>query len=280
MSLAFLFPGQGSQSVGMGADLFERFPDLLKEADELLGYSIRSLCLDDPDAKLGRTEYTQPALYLVSYLQALSLIEDGSTPTLSAGHSVGEFAALACAGSIGFADGLQMVAKRGEIMSKIKGGGMAAVIGLDADAIRQTLSAIPSPDIDLANFNSPGQIVVSGPAGQIEEILSPLKEAGAKLVVPLKVSGAFHSRMMEAPALQFKEFLESFSFSSPRIPVYSNVEAQPYADAETIPSLLVRQMHSPVRWSETIIQMRESGAEEFLECGPGKVLTKLLRQIP
>lgn len=280
MSLAFLFPGQGSQSVGMGADLFERFPDLVREADKLLGYSLRSLCLDDPDAKLGRTEYTQPALYVVSYLHALSLIEDGLRPTLSAGHSVGEFAALASAGSIGFADGLQMVAKRGEIMSQVEGGGMAAVIGLDADVIRETLSSVSLPDIDLANFNSPGQIVVSGPADQIKEIIAPLKEAGAKLVVPLKVSGAFHSRMMEQPALQFQEFLGNFSFSQPQIPVYSNVEAQPYADAETIPSILVRQIHSPVRWSETIVKMRESGAQEFQECGPGNVLTKLLRQIP
>ena len=280
MSLAFLFPGQGSQSVGMGADLFERFPDLVREADKLLGYSLRSLCLEDPDAKLGRTEYTQPALYVVSYLHALSLIEDGLRPTLSAGHSVGEFAALASAGSIGFADGLQMVAKRGEIMSQVEGGGMAAVIGLDADVIRETLSSVSLPDIDLANFNSPGQIVVSGPADQIKEIIAPLKEAGAKLVVPLKVSGAFHSRMMEQPALQFQEFLGNFSFSQPQIPVYSNVEAQPYADAETIPSILVRQIHSPVRWSETIVKMRESGAQEFRECGPGNVLTKLLRQIP
>jgi len=280
MSLAFLFPGQGSQSVGMGADLFERFPDLVSEADELLGYSLRSLCLDDPDAKLGRTEYTQPALYVVSYLHALSLIEEGLRPTLSAGHSVGEFAALASAGSIGFADGLQMVAKRGEIMSQVEGGGMAAVIGLDADVIRETLSSVSLTDIDLANFNSPGQIVVSGPAEQIKEIIAPLKEAGAKLVVPLKVSGAFHSRMMEQPALQFQEFLGNFSFSQSQIPVYSNVEAQPYSDAETIPSILVRQIHSPVRWSETIVKMRESGAQEFRECGPGNVLTKLLRQIP
>ncbi len=122
--------------------------------------------------------------------------------------------------------------------------------------------------------------MVSGPAEQIKEIIAPLKEAGAKLVVPLKVSGAFHSRMMEQPALQFQEFLGNFSFSQPQIPVYSNVEAQPYSDAETIPSILVRQIHSPVRWTETIIKMRESGAQEFQECGPGNVLTKLLRQIP
>jgi malonyl CoA-acyl carrier protein transacylase len=280
MSLAFLFPGQGSQSVGMGAGLFERFPEVLQHADEHLGYSLSSLCLEDPDGKLGRTEFTQPALYVVSYLHARSLVEDGTPPSFAAGHSVGEFAALASSGAIEFSDGLRMVAKRGEIMSGVTGGGMAAVIGLDADVIRETLSTLPAPDIDLANFNSPGQIVVSGPAGQINRILAPLKEAGAKLVVPLKVSGAFHSRMMEGAALQFKEFLKSFSFSQPKIPIYSNVEAVPYADAESIPSLLVRQIHSPVRWTETITRMRSDGVLEFEECGPGNVLNKLLRQIP
>ena len=227
MSLAFLFPGQGSQSVGMGADLFERFSDLVCEADELLGYSLRSLCLDDPDVKLGRTEYTQPALYVVSYLHALSLIEDGLRPSLSAGHSVGEFAALASAGSIGFADGLRMVAKRGEIMSQVEGGGMAAVIGLDADVIRETLSSVSLADIDLANFNSPGQIVVSGPAEQIKEIIAPLKEAGAKLVVPLKVSGAFHSRMMEQPAFNFKSSSETFLFRSRKSPFIQMLRPNP-----------------------------------------------------
>ena len=280
MSLAFLFPGQGSQSVGMGADLFERFSDLVCEADELLGYSLRSLCLDDPDAKLGRTEYTQPALYVVSYLHALSLIEDGLRPSLSAGHSVGEFAALASAGSIGFADGLANggQTRRDHVPSRRWRHGCSNRFGRRRHSRDPFLRIFT--DIDLANFNSPGQIVVSGPAEQIKEIIAPLKEAGAKLVVPLKVSGAFHSRMMEQPALQFQEFLGNFSFSQPQIPVYSNVEAQPYADAETIPSILVRQIHSPVRWTETIIKMRESGAQEFQECGPGNVLTKLLRQIP
>jgi len=280
MSLAFLFPGQGSQAVGMGAELFSRFPELTDQANEELGYSLSHLCLEDPDGVLGQTQYTQPALYLVSFLAAKALLEEGAQPACAAGHSVGEFAALATAGCVSFLDGLRMVAKRGEIMSKVTGGGMAAVIGLDAEKIEQILQQAGHDQVDLANFNSPGQIVISGPASQIEPSLEPLKNGGARMVVPLKVSGAFHSRMMEEPAKEFADFLEGVEFAHPNFPVYSNVEASPYPDAQAISSLLVRQIHSPVRWTELITKMRQDGATEFTECGPGNVLSKLLRQIP
>ena len=164
-------------------------------------------------------------------------------------------------------------------MSQVSGGGMAAVIALDAEKIMEVFVGNGFTGIDLANFNSPGQIVISGPAAEISESLAPLKEAGAKLVVPLKVSGAFHSRMMEDPAIRFGEFLKDFSFQETKIPVYANVTAAPYPDNSSISETLIRQIHSPVRWSDTILAMRSAGADAFQECGPGKVLTKLLRQI-
>ena len=279
MSTAFLFPGQGSQTVGMGADLFAQFPEEVAEANEILGYSLSDLCINGPEEQLGQTQFTQPALYLVSYLHAQAINRDEGIPAMAAGHSVGEFAALAFAGAVTFSDGLKMVAKRGEIMSQVSGGGMAAVIALEASRIQEVFASNGFTGIDLANFNSPGQIVISGPAAEIAESLAPLKEAGAKLVVPLKVSGAFHSRMMEEPAQKFGEFLKDFSFLETSIPVYANVTALPYPDSSCIPETLVSQIHSPVRWSDSILAMRSAGADSFQECGPGKVLTKLLRQI-
>ena len=277
--MAFLFiSGQGSQIVGMGL-LFAQFPEEVAEANEILGYSLSDLCINGPEEQLGQTQYTQPALYLVSYLHARAISSDTEKPAMAAGHSVGEFAALAFAGAFTFSDGLKMVAKRGEIMSQVSGGGMAAVIALEASRIQEVFASNGFTGIDLANFNSPGQIVISGPAAEIAESLAPLKEAGAKLVVPLKVSGAFHSRVMEEPAQKFGEFLKDFSFLETSIPVYANVTAVPYPDSSSIPETLVSQIHSPVRWSDSILAMRSAGADSFQECGPGKVLTKLLRQI-
>ena len=229
MSLAFLFPGQGSQVKGMGTDVFHRYPELIEQANQELGYSLSDLCLEDAKEQLSQTQFTQPALFLVSFLEGKAKIDDGQIPDVAAGHSVGEFAALALAGCVSFLDGLRMVSKRGNIMSQVTGGGMAAVIGMEAEKIQSSLEQIGADQVDLANFNSPGQVVISGPAAQIKTTLAPLKDAGARMVVPLKVSGAFHSRMMEEPAREFGKFLEEIRFSSPQFPVYSNVEASPYS---------------------------------------------------
>ena len=280
MSTAFLFPGQGSQSIGMGADLFPIFPELVEEADQILGYSIRDLCLAEDSSDLNLTNFTQPALYVVSCLSAKLKIQEGIVPSHAAGHSVGEFSALFSAGAFSFHEGLQMVAKRGEIMAKVSGGGMAAVIGLDSDAIEGVLLSEGADQIDLANYNSPGQIVISGDEAQISNVLAPLKEAGARMVVPLKVSGAFHSRLMMESANEFAEFISKFSIKLPSLPVVSNVNANAYSSAASISELLVKQIYSPVRWTDVIQGIRENGVDDFVECGPGNVLTKLLRQIP
>jgi malonyl CoA-acyl carrier protein transacylase len=280
MSTAFLFPGQGSQSIGMGADLFPIFPELVEEADQILGYSIRDLCLAEDSSDLNLTNFTQPALYVVSCLSAKLKIKEGIVPSHAAGHSVGEFAALFTAGAFSFHEGLQMVAKRGEIMAKVSGGGMAAVIGLDSDAIEGVLLSEGADQIDLANYNSPGQIVISGDEAQISNVLAPLKEAGARMVVPLKVSGAFHSRLMMESANEFAKFIAKFSIKLPSFPVVSNVNANAYSSAASISELLVKQIYSPVRWTDVIQGIRENGVDNFVECGPGNVLTKLLRQIP
>ena len=282
MSITFLFPGQGSQHTGMGEDFFSRFPEMVAEADDILGYSVTELCLSQENSELlGQTQFTQPALYVVSCLQAMAEQEEGGEePAFAAGHSVGEYTALRVAGAFSFGDGLRLVAKRGEIMSKVSGGGMAAVIGLEPEKIREVLTVQEADGVDLANFNSPGQTVLSGPASSIESLGPSIKEAGAKLFVPLKVSGAFHSRMMEEPASEFSAFIGGFTFAKPAFPVISNVEASPYPDAESIAELLVRQIHSAVRWTDTIQYLRKQAVTDFLECGSGNVLTKLLRQIP
>ena len=279
MATVFMFPGQGSQAPGMGAELFERYPDLVAEADAILGYSIKELCLVNPDDKLNRTDYTQPALYIVDVLNYLAKIEDGnSTPDYVIGHSLGEYAALYAAGAFDFATGLKLVQKRGALMSAATGGGMAAILGMDGDAVAAALNELGADSIDVANFNSPGQTVISGLKADIEAFAPWLKEKGAKRVVILSVSGAFHSRYMRPAAGEFEAFLAGFSFGSLKVPCIANCSAKPYTD-DSIASNLVRQIYSSVRWIETVKGLREQGADTFVEVGPGTVLSGLVRQI-
>ena len=279
MSTAYIFPGQGSQKKGMGAELFEKFSGLVKAADEILGYSIVELCLEDPREELNKTQFTQPALYVVNALTYLDKMDSGEArPTLLAGHSLGEYDALFAAGVFDFETGLKLVQKRGEIMSKVEGGGMAAVLGMTAEQIAAVLADSGIQGVDVANFNSPAQTVLSGMKDDIVAAESAFKEAGAKRYIVLPVSGAFHSRYMEGPREEFRAFAEQFRFSKTLIPVISNFEAAEY-DNTRILDLLCSQIAGSVRWVESVRLMKEMGAEEFVECGPGRVLAGLIRQI-
>jgi malonyl CoA-acyl carrier protein transacylase len=279
MATVFMFPGQGSQSVGMGAELFGSYPDLVAQADEILGYSIKQLCLENPDGTLNSTDFTQPALYTVDVMSFLARVENKEiTPDYVIGHSLGEYAALYAAGAFDFATGLKLVQKRGALMSAATGGGMAAILGMDGDAVSTALSELGAEGIDVANFNAPGQTVISGLKDDIETFAPQLKEKGAKRVVILRVSGAFHSRYMKPAADEFEGFLAGFSFGSLKVPCIANCSAEPYTD-ELIASNLIRQIYSSVRWIDTIKVLRKQGADKFVEVGPGTVLSGLARQI-
>lgn len=279
MAVVFMFPGQGSQSVGMGAGLFERYPGLAAEADAVLGYSIKELCLKDPDDKLKRTDYTQPALYVVDCLSCLAKVEDEKIkPDFVIGHSLGEYAALYAAGAFDFSTGLKLVQKRGALMNAAAGGGMAAILGMTGDAVVSALAELGAGSIDVANLNSPGQTVISGPKADIESFAPKLKDKGARRVVILPVSGAFHSRYMKPAADEFAAFLKGFTFNSLKIPCIANCSAQLYTDDSIGPNL-VKQITSSVRWVETVKNLRGRGADTFIEIGPGTVLAGLARQI-
>ncbi|BCJ93981.1 polyketide biosynthesis protein PksE [Anaerocolumna cellulosilytica] len=277
---AYVFPGQGSQYKGMGKELFEEFPELVLSADKILGYSIKALCLDDPDSKLGFTNYTQPALYTVNALTYLKKCKDSNeTPDFVAGHSLGEYNALHAAGAFDFETGLRLVQKRGELMSQATGGGMAAIIGLKEKEIRDILLKERLEQIDIANLNCPSQIVISGPKEYILQA-KPIFESnpGVKLYSMLNVSGAFHSRYMKESGKLFEQFMDSFAFDSLKIPVMANVSARPYKLTD-IKSNLVKQITHSVQWTETICFLMGLGDITFEEIGMGKTLTGLLRYI-
>jgi len=279
MTKIYVFPGQGSQSVGMGGELFDQFSEMVNQADEVLGYSIKDLCLNDPEKKLGLTDYTQPALYIVNALTYLSKTEEASLrPDFVAGHSLGEYNALFAAGVFDFITGLKLVQKRGQIMVKVTGGGMAAVIGMQPDKIKQVLKDASFESIDIANLNSPKQTVISGRKEDIDAVKTVFEDAGVRLFIPLKVSGAFHSRYMQDAQNEFAGFLKSFEFQPVQIPVIANYTAASYQDGETINNM-TQQISSPVRWVESIQYLKQQPEPEFEEVGPGNVLTKLIKQI-
>jgi malonyl CoA-acyl carrier protein transacylase len=280
MAKIFLFPGQGSQSLGMGKDLFPRFREEVAAADEILGYSIEDLCLQGPEEKLNLTQHTQPALYVVNALTWKQKLEDGGeAPAFTAGHSLGEYNALLAAGVFDFATGLRLVRERGRLMGEARDGGMAAVVGLSRETIESVLGDNGLESLDIANLNAPDQTVLSGPKADIEKAKPIFEQAKARMYVPLKVSAAFHSRYMTPAAESFARFLEEFTFSTPSIPVIANVSARPYGNDDATGNL-AGQINGPVRWTESMNYLLEQAPDgEFEETGPGKVLAGLLRKI-
>src|SRR5262245_8351075 len=279
MSIACLFPGQGSQSKGMGADLFDRFADWTSQADAILGYSIRELCADDPRGELGSTEFTQPALFVVNAMTFRARQDDGAAaPAWVAGHSLGEYNALLAAGVFDFSTGVTLVQRRGQLMGRVRGGGMAAIIGLEPAAIERVLaSSVDGRRIDVANFNSFEQTVIAGPTDSLGAVKAGIQEAGGR-VIPLNVSAPFHSRYMRDAQVEFESFLRSFEFRPPSIPVIANATAAPYT-ADALHETLGRQIGSSVRWLDSMLFLLDQGVTEVEEKGPGKVLSKLFAQI-
>ncbi|AQS71847.1 [acyl-carrier-protein] S-malonyltransferase [Streptomyces pactum] len=272
------FPGQGSQRRGMGKELFARYPRETAIADRVLGYSTEELCVHDPERRLGRTEYTQPALYVVSVLTYLDrLAEDAEPADYLVGHSLGEYAALFAAGVFDFETGLRLVRRRGALMAEAGGGGMAAVVGCDEATVLRVLADRGIDELDLANHNAPDQFVLSGPAEHVDAARAAFESAGVR-AVRLNVSAPFHSRLMRDTAAEFARFLDGFTLRDPAVPVLANVDARPYAPG-AVKSTLTAQIASPVRWTDTVRRLMGHGDFEFVELGPGRVLTNLVTKI-
>ena len=271
---AWVFPGQGSQVVGMGKDLIE-LPEIkptLQQADDILGWSVAEICQSAED-KLSRTLYTQPCLYVVECALADLMRAQGYQPALVAGHSLGEYVALYVAEVFSFSAGLQLVKRRAELMDSASDGMMAALIGFDRDQLLQQIQQ--TPDVVLANDNNAGQVVISGTVEAVETVLNTVK---AKRAVKLNVSGAFHSPLMAEAAAEFQTVLDQVAFNPAKVPILSNVDPTPTTDAALLKQRLVQQMTGSVRWREISLQLPKSGIETVVEVGPGKVLTGLIKR--
>ncbi len=279
----YVFPGQGAQFVGMGKDLYDNNSEahtLFEKANEILGFRITDLMFEGTDEDLRRTDVTPPAIFLHSVLLANSLDED-FRPDMVAGHSLGEFSALVAAGALNFDDGLKLVSARAKAMQKaceIKPSTMAAVIALPDETVEEICKGIDGVVV-CANYNCPGQLVISGEIEAIDQACEKLLAAGAKRAIKLKVGGAFHSPCMEPARAELAEAIEHTHFSKPACPVYQNVDALPHTDPAEIKANLIAQLTAPVRWTQTVKNMIADGATEFVELGPGKVLQGLVAKI-
>jgi malonyl CoA-acyl carrier protein transacylase len=278
----FVFPGQGSQFRGMGGAWFDEFKEITRQADRILGYSIKELCLENPRGELNRTQFTQPALYVVNALSYMKkLRETGASPDYLAGHSLGELNALLAAGCFDFETGLELVRKRGELMSQAGEGAMAAILNATREELETRLRSNGLLNVDIANYNTPSQIVLSGATDEIRKVETLM--TGNMIYHPLNTSGAFHSRFMAPAAQEFRSYLESFTFADPKIPVIANVTARPY-ESGAVTENLARQISSTVRWCESVQYLLQLGSGDHSviqidELGNGDVLTKLLRTI-
>lgn len=283
MSVGLLFPGQGSQFVGMGADLFDARPDLLgAAADEIVGFSLREMCLDGPEEDLTRTEHAQPALFALSYALWDSMAGAGLTPVGAAGHSLGEYTALTAAGFLDYLDALSVVAGRGQAMARaavVGRSGMAAMIGADQALAEEIASRRRSEGghLQVANVNAPGQVVVAGSEEDIEWLVASAGDMGVRRAIPLKVSGAFHSSFMEPAAVELSSILAGIVVSPPEFPVWANTTARPH-DPATVKDELVRQVVSPVLFSASLEDMASEGIDVFVHVGPGDVTAGLARK--
>lgn len=282
---AYIFPGQGAQFVGMGKDLYEQSAKakaLFDEANAILGFNITDIMFNGTDDDLKQTKVTQPAVFLHSVISALCA--DDFTPNMVAGHSLGEFSALVASGTLNFEDGLKLVSTRAHAMQKACEAApstMAAILALPDETVEKVCAEISKPgDVVIpANFNCPGQVVISGNIDAINKACEELKAAGAKRALVLKVGGAFHSPLMQPAKEELQAAIESTTFNTPACPIYQNVDAKPHTAPAEIKANLIAQLTAPVRWTQEVQQMVADGATEFIECGPGKVLQGLVGKI-
>ncbi|MDX8343063.1 ACP S-malonyltransferase [Rossellomorea sp. YZS02] len=285
--IAFIFPGQGSQTVGMGKDLADQYPEVqsyFMKADERLGTNLSSVIFEGPQEELTQTTNAQPALLTTSMAILDRLKAEGITADYTAGHSLGEYSALVASGAMKFEDGVYAVRKRGEFMEEAVPDGegtMAAVLGMDRDSLKEVTDLVTEEGhiVGLANLNCPGQIVISGTVKGVELASAKAKEAGAKRVIPLQVSGPFHSQLMKPAADQFVSILDSIVIEDASVPVIANVTAKPVTEREEIKRLLIEQLFSPVQWEDTVEKLLDLGVDTFVEVGPGKVLSGLVKKV-